>query len=44
MHVFGGMSMPEVASVLAVTERTAFRDWRKARAFLVGHLGTTGIA
>lgn len=44
MHVFGGMSMPEVASVLAVTERTAFRDWRKARAFLIGHLGADGTA
>jgi RNA polymerase sigma factor (TIGR02999 family) len=42
LHVFAGMSMPEVAHVLAVTERTAFRDWRKARAFLVAHLGVAG--
>lgn len=40
LHVFAGMSMPEVANVLAVAERTAFRDWRKARAFLISHLGT----
>ena len=38
MHVFAGMSMTEVANVLEVNERTAYRDWRKARAFLVGHL------
>jgi DNA-directed RNA polymerase specialized sigma24 family protein len=38
MHVFAGMSMTEVASVLEVNERTAYRDWRKARAFLIGHL------
>lgn len=38
LHVFAGMTMTEVASVLDVTERTAFRDWRKARAFLVEHL------
>jgi RNA polymerase sigma factor (TIGR02999 family) len=42
LHVFAGMSMPEVAGVLAVTERTAFRDWRKARAFLISHLGSVG--
>ena len=38
MRVFAGMSMTEVANVLEVNERTAYRDWRKARAFLVGHL------
>jgi len=42
MHVFAGMSMTEVAKVLAVTERTAYRDWRKARAFLIGHLEAIG--
>ena len=42
LHVFAGMSMPEVANLLAVTERTAFRDWRKARAFLISHLGSAG--
>lgn len=38
LHVFGGMTMAEVATALAVTERTAFRDWRRARAFLVERL------
>jgi DNA-directed RNA polymerase specialized sigma24 family protein len=42
MHVFAGMSMTEVANVLEVTERTAYRDWRKARAFLIGHLDAFG--
>ncbi len=38
LHVFAGLSMPEVAAFLEITERTAFRDWRKARAFLVQKL------
>lgn len=38
LHVFAGLSMPEVANYLEITERTAFRDWRKARAFLVQQL------
>lgn len=38
LHVFGGMSMAEVATALAVAERTAFRDWRRARAFLIERL------
>lgn len=38
LHVFAGMSMPEIAAALAVTERTVFRDWRRARAFLVDRL------
>ena len=35
MHVFAGMTMTEIARVRGVTERTVFRDWRKARAFLM---------
>lgn len=31
---FGGMSEPEIAQRLGLTERTVRRDWRKARAFL----------
>jgi len=42
LHVFSGMAMPEVATFLAITERTAFRDWRKARAFLVTHFDAAG--
>lgn len=44
MHVFAGMSMIEVANVLNVNERTAYRDWRKARAFLIDHLGAAGAS
>jgi RNA polymerase sigma factor (TIGR02999 family) len=31
---FGGMSEPEIAAELGLTERTVQRDWRRARAFL----------
>ena len=31
---FGGMDFPEVARALGISERTAQRDWRRARAFL----------
>jgi RNA polymerase sigma factor (TIGR02999 family) len=34
-HVFGGMSFAEIAALSGVTERTVYRDWRKARAFLL---------
>ena len=39
MRYFGGLSELEIADVLKVTERTVRRDWRKARAFLLSHLG-----
>ncbi|MCL1634825.1 ECF-type sigma factor [Luteimonas sp. SX5] len=32
---FGGLTEPEVAQMLGVTDRTVRRDWRKARAFLL---------
>lgn len=35
MHVFAGMTMAEIARVRGVAERTVFRDWRRARAFLM---------
>jgi RNA polymerase sigma factor (TIGR02999 family) len=38
MVVFAGMTMPEVAGVIGLTERTVFRDWRKARAILSDYL------
>lgn len=38
LHLFAGLDMTGVARELGVTERTAFRDWRKARAFLVARL------
>ncbi len=34
-RVFGGMTEPEIALALGVTERTVRRDWVKARAWLV---------
>lgn len=34
LRFFGGLSFEEVGSVLGVNERTARRDWRKARSFL----------
>jgi RNA polymerase sigma factor (TIGR02999 family) len=37
-HVFGGMSFAEIAELRGVTERTIYRDWRKARAFLLARM------
>ncbi len=34
LRFFGGLSVSETAEVLAVSERTVKRDWRKAKAFL----------
>jgi RNA polymerase sigma factor (sigma-70 family) len=34
MRVFGGMTHPEIASVLGVSEPTVKREWRAARAWL----------
>ena len=38
-RIFAGMEFAEIASMQTVTERTIFRDWRRARAFLVRQLG-----
>ena len=35
---FGGLTDPEMAALLGVSERTVNRDWRKARAFLYGQI------
>jgi RNA polymerase sigma factor (TIGR02999 family) len=37
-HVFGGLSIEEIAELQGVVVRTTYRDWRRARAFLVRHL------
>ena len=37
-HVFGGLSIDEIAQLQGVNPRTVFRDWRRARAFLVNRL------
>jgi RNA polymerase sigma factor (TIGR02999 family) len=34
LHVFGGLSLVEIAAIRAVSERTVQRDWRKARLVL----------
>jgi DNA-directed RNA polymerase specialized sigma24 family protein len=36
---FGGMTVAEVAAALGVSAVTVERDWRLARAWLVGQLG-----
>jgi RNA polymerase sigma factor (TIGR02999 family) len=38
-RVFGGLDIAEIARMNGLTERTVFRDWRRARAFLVQQLG-----
>jgi RNA polymerase sigma factor (TIGR02999 family) len=38
MHVFSGLEFGEIAACLQVTERTVYRDWQKARAFLASFL------
>lgn len=38
LRLIAGMGLPEAASVLGVSLRTAERDWRAARAFLVAVL------
>jgi RNA polymerase sigma factor (TIGR02999 family) len=35
---YGGMEFSEIAEHLGVSERTAHRDWRKARAFLASRM------
>jgi DNA-directed RNA polymerase specialized sigma24 family protein len=39
LRYFGGMTVPEAASALGVSVVTVERDWRLARAWLVGRLG-----
>jgi RNA polymerase sigma factor (TIGR02999 family) len=39
LRYFGGMTVAEVASALGVSVVTVERDWRLARAWLVGQLG-----
>ncbi len=42
LRFFGGLSMPEVARVLGVTERTVYRRWAAARAWLYSQLSEPG--
>ena len=38
-HVFAGLSVEQIAELREVSARTIFRDWRRARAFLLERLG-----
>jgi RNA polymerase sigma factor (TIGR02999 family) len=38
LHFFAGLGFAEAGEVQGLTERTAKRDWRKARAFLLAEL------
>jgi RNA polymerase sigma factor (TIGR02999 family) len=38
-RIFGGLEIAEIARLQQLTERTVFRDWRRARAFLIQELG-----
>jgi RNA polymerase sigma factor (TIGR02999 family) len=39
LHLFAGLSIGEIAELLGCSERTAFRQWRTARMFLVKFIG-----
>lgn len=39
-HFYGGLTFPEIAAALELSERTVLRDWRAARALLHTRLGT----
>lgn len=41
LHLFAGLEFAEIATLRAMSERTVFRDWRKARAVLSTALGGT---
>jgi RNA polymerase sigma factor (TIGR02999 family) len=42
MMYFGGLTAPEAAGVMGISERTVKRDWRAARAWLQSRLGGAG--
>lgn len=44
MRVFGGLSVEEAATVLAVSPATVKRDWQKARMYLARELGSGATA
>lgn len=43
LYVFGGLRIEEIAKLQGLTVRTAYRDWRRARAFLVQRLGLINV-
>jgi RNA polymerase sigma factor (TIGR02999 family) len=40
LHVFAGLEFKDIAACMELTERTIFRDWRKARIVLQSILGS----
>jgi len=38
LKFFGGMTMQEIGNELGFSERTAFREWTRARAFLIAYM------
>lgn len=38
LHYFGGLEFAEVATLLEISERTVYRQWQRARAFLHAQL------
>ncbi len=43
-HVFAGLPMDDVAALRGISTRTAFREWRKARAFLLERIAIDSTA
>jgi len=39
LHLFGGLSISEIAELRGTAERTTFRQWRTARMYLVKSIG-----
>lgn len=44
LRFFAGMSMPEIAKAMQISERTAHNDWRFAKAWLRRELGNGDVA
>ena len=44
LRYFAGMSVPETAQVMGMSERTLQRQWRFTRAWLKRHLGAPADA
>ncbi|MEX2317269.1 MAG: ECF-type sigma factor [Pirellulales bacterium] len=42
LHYFVGLPMGEVAQLLGISERMAYRDWSFARAWISKHLAERG--
>ncbi|MBS0582754.1 MAG: RNA polymerase subunit sigma-70 [Proteobacteria bacterium] len=43
-RIFSGLEIAEIARLQNLAERTVFRDWRRARAFLIRRLGLVDAA